>query len=261
MGAVASRATPRHTQTMPLRLGSLDLGLVPRLAVPLSDADIGDERVRRLADIAELRLDQFSDHTPPGVVAVVEQARTMGLPLIATVRAQAEGGAAEIDDQHRWALYDAVAPLVDGLDVELHTPIRDRVVALARRHQKLAIVSHHDFAATPIASDLTALADAAAQHGADVVKIAAYAASSADLDRLFDLLRARRAAGAVVIAMGPRGAISRVVFPLFGSLITYGFLRQANSPGQLPLEQLYDELRRYSPEFAATHPAPTAAGN
>lgn len=241
---------------MSLRLGSLALGPAPRIAVPLSDADVREAPDRlRLADIAELRIDQFAAHAPDAVTAVVEQARGLGLPLIATVRAANEGGALDLSDDHRWALFDAVAPLVDALDVELNAPIRDRVVALAKRHQKLAIVSHHDFAATPIESDLAGLAALAVQVGADVVKIAAYAAAQADLDRLLDLLRARRSAGAIVIGMGPRGAVSRVLFPILGSLITYGFLHAANAPGQVPLEELYDELRRYSPEFAATRPA------
>lgn len=241
---------------MSLRLGSLVLGSVPRIAVPISDADVqaASERLR-LADIGELRIDQFAAHTPDAVVGVVEQARRLGLPLIATVRAADEGGAARLDDDHRWALFEAVAPLVDGLDVELHAAIRDRVIALAKRHQKLAIVSHHDFAGTPIASDLSALASTASEHGADVVKIAAYTAAAADLERLVDLLRARRGGGTIVIGMGPRGTVTRVLFPILGSLITYGFLDAANAPGQLALEDLYDELRRYSPEFAATRPA------
>jgi 3-dehydroquinate dehydratase-1 len=240
---------------MPLRLGSLDLGPVPRIAVPLADTDLeaGADRIRRLADIAELRIDTFSALEPGPVVAAVERARELGVPRIATVRSVAEGGVADLPDDHRWALFDAVAPLVDAIDVELQAPICDRVVALAKRHQKLAIVSHHDFAATPIESDLAGIAARAAQQGADAVKIAAYAAAPSDLDRLLDLLRARRASGAIIIALGPRGVASRVFFPLFGSLISYGFLHAANAPGQLALEDLYDELHRYSPEFAAAH--------
>jgi 3-dehydroquinate dehydratase-1 len=242
---------------MPPCLGSLTLGAVPRIAVPVSDADLRAhaQRLRRAADVVELRIDQFAAHSPEAVAAAAGAARAIGLPLLATVRASSEGGAVALDDAQRWALYEAAAPLVDGLDVELRAALCDRVVALAKRHGKLAVVSHHDFAATPTAPDLDGLAEAAARHGADVVKIAAYTAAAADLERLLHLLLARRAGGAIVIGMGPRGAASRVLFPLLGSLITYGFLETANAPGQLALEDLYDELRRYSPEFAATHPA------
>ena len=57
-----------------------------------------------------------------------------------------------------------------------------------------------------------------------------------------------------LVAMGAHGVASRVFFPLFGSLISYGGVGAAGAPGQLPLAELYAELRRYSPEFAAAHP-------
>src|SRR5262249_46175996 len=135
-------------------------------------------------------------------------------------------------------------------------PICDRVVALAQQHKRLAIVSHHDFAATPSDADLAALFDGAVRAGADVVKIAGHAADAADADRLLGFLRARRERGLIVIAMGPHGVASRVFFPLLGSLITYAFAGQAMAPGQLSLSELHAELCRYSPEFAAAHAAP-----
>ena len=125
----------------------------------------------------------------------------------------------------------------------------------ARRHGNLAIVSHHDFAATPPDADLAAHFDAALDVGADIVKIATHAASGADTDRLLGFLRARRERGLIVIAMGTHGVASRFFFPLCGSLLTYGFVAQSGAPGQLPLAELYRELQRYSPAFAAAHPA------
>ena len=53
--------------------------------------------------------------------------------------------------------------------------------------------------------------------------------------------------------MGPHGVASRVFFPLFGSLLTYGFVGQAGAPGQLSLADLHAELCRYSPAFVAVH--------
>lgn len=237
-------------------LGTLELGAVPRIAVPLTDADVRvhADAVRRYADIAELRIDQFTHHDPPYVADICRRARALGRPLIATVRAAAEGGAAALSEAQRLAFFEAAAPLVDGLDIELHAPICDRVVDLAESHGCMVIVSHHDFERTPSDTDLAALFDAAALADADVVKIAAQATSAADTDRLLGFLRARRERGLIVIAMGPHGVASRVFFPLCGSLITYGFASTANAPGQLPLAELHAALRRYSPEFATAHP-------
>ena len=81
------------------------------------------------------------------------------------------------------------------------------------------------------------------------MKLAVTACGSGDVERTLDLLRAQRPKGLIVIAMGEHGASSRVFFPLFGSLLTFGFARQANAPGQLSVEAVFEELSRYSPEF------------
>jgi 3-dehydroquinate dehydratase-1 len=241
-----------------LSLGSLALGSVPRIAAALTDADLRlhADAVRRFADVAELRIDRFARTDAASVLAVCRSAQGLERPLIATIRAADEGGGAALADAERLALFEAVVPLVAALDIELRAPICDRVVALAHAHGRLAIVSQHDFSATPADAELAARFDAAALAEADVVKIAAYAASPADADRLVGFLRARRERGLIVIAMGPHGVASRVFYPLLGSLITYGFAGEAMAPGQLSIAELHAELRRYSPEFAAAHPAP-----
>lgn len=239
-----------------LNLGALELGTVPRIAVPLTDADVQThaDAVRCYADAVELRIDRFNRHDPAHVADVCRAARGLGLPLIATVRAAEEGGAVVLSDDQRLALFAAALPLADAVDVELRAPIRDRVVALARGRGALAIVSHHNFAHTPSDADLTAVCDAALLARADVVKIATLTTDAADADRLLDLLRARRN-HLIVIGMGPHGVASRVFFPLIGSLLTYGFVDRAGAPGQLSIAELHAALRRYSPAFAAAHPA------
>jgi 3-dehydroquinate dehydratase-1 len=240
-----------------LRLGALALGPIPRIVAPLSERDLrgAADGVRRYADAVELRIDRFERHELAHVEQVCRAAGALGLPRIATVRAADEGGAVALADAQRQAILDAVSGAVDAVDIELRAPICRSVVDGAHRRGKLAIVSYHDFTATPSDPELAALCDAAVDRGADIVKIAANAASAADTDRLLGLLRARRDHGLIVIAMGEHGIASRVFFPLFGSLLTYGFLAQSGAPGQLPLDELYSELRRYSPAFAASHPA------
>jgi len=240
-----------------LRLGALTLGPIPRIVAPLSELDLhgAADAVRRYADAIELRIDRFERHEPAYVEQVCRAAGALGLPRIATVRAADEGGAVALADAQRLAIFDAVSAAVDAVDIELRAPICRTVVDGARRRGKLAIVSLHDFAATPSDTELGAHIDAAFDAGADIAKIAAHAASAADTDRLLGVLRARRERGLIVIAMGAHGIASRVFFPLFGSLLTYGFAVQEGAPGQLPLAELYGALQRYSPAFAAAHPA------
>ncbi|MDX2166963.1 MAG: type I 3-dehydroquinate dehydratase [Deltaproteobacteria bacterium] len=236
-----------------IRLGDLVLDATPHIAVAITDAALDEPAWVALADCIELRIDQFVHRDVAHVTAACRAARALGKPLLATVRATSEGGAGGLDDPTRRALYAAVAPLVDGLDIELRSPLCDETVALARRHERLAIVSYHDFDRTADDATLRAVLRQGSDHG-DVVKIAAAAHGPDDLARLCDLLRAD-GPPRIVIGMGAEGAASRVFFPLVGSLLTYSFVGEPTAPGQLALADLYDSLRHYSPSFAAAHPA------
>lgn len=236
-----------------MRLGPLELGTMPRIVAAATDGDLDESAWAALADCIELRVDQFADPTPAAARAAAERARRIGKPLIGTVRWSSEGGALALDDAQRLALYEAIAPHVDGLDIELRAPICDRVVGLARARQQLAIVSAHFFDATPTDDVLHDLLADGARRG-DVAKIAAAVHGDQDLRRLRELLRAP-GPPRIVIGMGAAGADSRVEFPLHGSLLTYSFAAAPSAPGQLALPELYDALRQRSPAFAASHPA------
>ncbi len=234
-----------------IRIGRVDLGALPRIAVPLDDRRLS-ERVAtatRWADIVELRVDMFGSHERDAVTAACKLVRTAA-PLLVTVRSRDQGGAADLDDEQRLALYKTAAAHADAIDVELRSPICARAIELARAHGLTTIASHHDFTATPDDATLNAIADQARDRGAAICKIAATAQCASDMTRLLDLLRDRAAdQGMIVIAMGPHGAASRVFFPLCGSLLTYGFLEEAVAPGQLSIRELRTELERYCPEL------------
>jgi 3-dehydroquinate dehydratase-1 len=237
-------------------LGRLTLGSMPCIAAAITDGELRSERelVCRYADVIELRIDRFARHEPSYVADACEQARGLERPLIATVRVAAQGGDADLSDPQRLAAFEAAIPFVDAVDVELRSTICAAVTTLAARHGRLAIVSHHDFTATPSEAELVDMWKAADQlDGANIFKIAGYANDTRDIERLLDFLRSRRTRGLIVLAMGPHGVASRVFFPLLGSLITYGYVSTPGAAGQLSLAELYAELRRYSPEFAAAH--------
>src|SRR5207249_11124420 len=113
---------------MSLSIGQLELGEIPRIAVPLLDDDPrGDvEAIRDLADIIELRIDGFSNLDPEhvrGVIGEIREASADSLPLIATIRAADEGGIAAVPDDVRGELFVATLPLVDAVDIELNSAL------------------------------------------------------------------------------------------------------------------------------------------
>lgn len=232
-------------------IGSVELGSQPRIVVPLVDAGARKDaaQAKALADIFELRIDLFESREPAAVGRLCEAVRAEKVALIATVRSQGEGGGAALSDDERFRLFEAAMPYVDALDIEHRAALRDRVIALAHGTAKKVIVSHHDFDRTPSDRELITIVDEARAAGADVVKLATAAHSFTDVERLFAILLSQRSKCLVAISLGPYGTASRVFFPLFGSLLTYAFLREAVAPGQLSLRDLHDELRRYDPDF------------
>src|SRR6187549_3669305 len=101
-----------------LRLGALELGTMPRIVAAVTDRDLVDTGWAALADAIELRVDQCRDLTPAAAEAACTAARKTGKPVIATVRWSAEGGSGALTDPQRLALYEALAPHADALDVE-----------------------------------------------------------------------------------------------------------------------------------------------
>ncbi|MDG6104640.1 type I 3-dehydroquinate dehydratase [Dactylosporangium aurantiacum] len=225
--------------------------------VPLVAVSFGDEDAARDAalardlrvDVAELRVDWYASTQPEHAL---EQVRPFaGVPTLATIRSKDEGGYWAGDEPARLRLYEAVMPEVDAVDVELASAeIRPGVVAAARAHGTLVVLSHHDFAATPSAAALDSLVEEGFAAGADLVKISTMAHGPDDVRTLTELTLRHQHRGVIVIGMGAEGAASRVMLPVLGSRITYSAMGGRPAPGQLPFEETVRLLELFSPRFA-----------
>jgi 3-dehydroquinate dehydratase-1 len=227
---------------------------VPRVVLAVDgDRPAILRRARRAGvDLIEARVDQFRRRDPSTVAHTIARLRHYGLPVIGTVRSRLEGGATALSEVQRLQLYARLIPLVDAVDVELRAASLARtVIQAARKARVTVLVSYHDFHATPSMNVLTHLMHRARHLGADVIKIATMAQRADDITRLLEFTLAHRRQHVVTIAMGPAGSVSRLMFPLAGSLLTY--THDTPSHGQLPLRELATFLRRYSPAFAAAH--------
>jgi 3-dehydroquinate dehydratase-1 len=236
---------------MSVRFGDLVLEAgKPSVAVSFTDADSADD-IAAAKDagvaIAELRIDLFADTS---VANVVETARRLnGLPLLATIRMSEEGGRWTGGETQRQALFEALLPDVDALDIELQAT--ETLAALAPKVKaagKALVVSHHDFSATPSPDELADIARRARDAGADIVKVAATIVNEEDLAALAGLLTSRPAPNLVVIGMGERGLVTRMLFPALGSLFTFaGKGERASAPGQLSYERTLSLLSTLYP--------------
>jgi 3-dehydroquinate dehydratase/shikimate dehydrogenase len=210
-------------------VASLCISLTERLTVDLIDrmSDLSG-----LADMFEIRADLVSD------IDLLTVRRAANKPLIFTARAESEGGKMRDDDPRRHTLlHEAVRRGYEYVDVEYRSGFFD---LMTEKAGKGLIVSFHDMTGTP--QDLETLYQGMCKAGADVVKIAVSPRSITDVGRLMEL--ARRHAGGktplVAIALGPLGAITRIIGPKYGAPFVYASAGKGHeaAAGQIPAEEM-----------------------
>ncbi len=81
--------------------------------------------------------------------------------------------------------------------------------------------------------------------GADIAKLAVTPGSIDDTLRLLEVTH-QAVFPVCTIAMGQLGTHTRVVAPLYGSVLTYGAVDEAVAPGQLKIDELKHMLELLS---------------
>jgi 3-dehydroquinate dehydratase-1 len=233
-----------------IKPGFLSPGDIPRIALVITDRE-ANQAVKSLGvDALEARVDMFSSLEADYIAANIRRRRETGLPIILTVRnAAAEGGKSHISDEKKLEIFQSCTAWVDAVDIELSSPLLTPVIKLAKRYKRAAIVSSHNFQKTPPQGILEGILKKVFKKGADIAKIAAYANSQEDVRRLMFFTLKHREDRVITMSLGDIGAISRLAFPLAGSLLVYGYIDQPFAPGQIPLKKLQQDLRRYYPAY------------
>jgi 3-dehydroquinate dehydratase type I len=231
---------------MEICICNFKLGEVPLIAGVLTDTDVLtiNKDLLNPADLIELRIDMFEDISSDHIENIFRAAKeNFKKPIIATVRDVKEGGQREIAD--KLGIYKAVVPLSDVIDVEIGSEdILTETKKLCHTYRKLLIGSYHNFEFTPDNDFLDSIVSRGKELGVDIVKIAAMARDREDLIRLMFLTQRHKDTGIITMSMGDRGLPSRVFNPLFGSLITYGYINHPSAPGQLSVSELIYIFRR-----------------
>ena len=221
-----------------MKIGKLTLGNTPRIAAVIVDSE--DKKAisvakRGGADLLELRIDCFKKRDALYIQKTIKNIKAVNLPVIATIRSKVEGGKAAISDSARLGLFETIIPFVDAVDIELSSSkILKDIINQAHRFNKKVIVSYHNFKNTPEQKKLEAIIKNSKKAGSDIVKIATLARDKKDIIRLASLTVSHE--NIITIAMGRLGTLSRLLFPMLGSLLTYCSVTKASAPGQIPLK-------------------------
>jgi len=197
------------------------------------------ELTREGVDLFEMRID-LMEMPLETTVEFLEKVHAARIPSIGTLRET------ETNRQKRLDICREILPFVDALDVELGSPLAEKIHAMTQG--KIIIVSEHDFEKTPDIPALKDMVDRSIRQGAHIVKIAAMANDRSDITRLLRFTEDTDVP-MVSISMGPLGTISRVLAPLFGSLYSYAFVHGSVAPGQLPVKDLAAYFKQLYPEI------------
>jgi len=219
----------------------------PLVVLPVDDNGLENRlaaAVDKGIDMVELRIDQFSDLSVDYVVSKAKLVKEYNLGMICTVRSKEEGGA-DIPNDKRLELFEAVAGLADILDVELSSKINRKVIEIARDEGKIPLVSYHDFEKTPPEDEIQSIINRASQLGAGIIKYAFKVNSTQDVSRILCVTARNRDKKLVAIGMGELGKITRVAGFFFGSVLTYTYIGRSFAPGQIEAGKLIEELKFY----------------
>ncbi|HEY66332.1 MAG TPA: type I 3-dehydroquinate dehydratase [Caldilineae bacterium] len=194
------------------------------------------ERVARVADVAEIRLDFMSEYDLSTLL------RHRPCPVIITHRPEREGGRYQGDERSRIEpLLEAIELGAEHVDIEWDAA---ELLADVDRPRTRLIVSSHDFERMP--DDLPGRYRLLAGKGADVIKLVGMAHDVTDLIPVARIWR-EMDRPTIAIAMGPVGMASRILSLRSPSCyLTYATLgdgaRQV-APGQLAVADLHDVYR------------------
>ena len=192
------------------------------------------------SDMVELRLDLIATD-PIEAIKAVRKATTK--PIIATNRLKAEGGKFEGNERERCELLIQASIYADYVDIELRAELRDEFV---RSVNKPVIISYHDFQGMPDLMEMRSILEDMKRAGASIAKIAVTPSKMKDnLQILEFLLEADMPL--CIIAMGKLGRHLRAVAPLYGSVLTYGYVFEATAPGQMSVKELKEAMRLLDP--------------
>ncbi len=215
--------------------------LKPRIVAALGKDAARDILVCGDADMIEVRLDLID--MPLETLKIVRSATEK--PIIVTNRMKSEGGQFGGSEQKRIRILSEAAAYADWIDVELKAPMRNDILKMI---DKPAIISYHDFIGMPSREELNAIMREMKQTGAKIAKIAVTPSSLKDNLLILDFLLDAEMP-LCMIAMGKVGRHLRAVAPIYGSVLTYGYVSQAVAPGQMSIAELRASLNLLDADF------------
>jgi 3-dehydroquinate dehydratase type I len=197
------------------------------------------QNIKGKADMAEIWLDHIRD------LNVSDLLKNKPLPVICVCKKPDEKGRFKGTNKEVIKVLAEASKLgADYIDVPLNIcDLRFEISDSKFKNLKSKIIiSYHNFTKTPPTSVLLKTAEDIKKMGADIVKISVMAKSLNDTIRMIILAKILqfKKIPHILIAMGKKGVLSRVLTPTLGGTIMFAPLSRSRSsaPGQLTVGEL-----------------------
>lgn len=202
------------------------------------------------ADVIELRIDLLEGEETR-IERLKEFVAMLKMPVIVTNRKKEEGGSFAGTEEERIGMLNSILETVavNAVDIEFFSPEEGKttIVEKAKSLHIPVIFSFHDFKGMPGRSDIVKIIAGMYEEGGKIAKIAVTPRTLSDALLLLDLTHDLSSEGKLLatIGMGPVGRHLRVIAPLYGSVLTYGFVEgEEVAPGQFSVEELRSMLEK-----------------
>jgi 3-dehydroquinate dehydratase-1 len=202
-----------------------------RIVASLGRNALRDVRATEDADIVELRLDLVEGNP---LETLKEVRKATSIPIIATNRPSFEGGQFQGSEQERIMVLQRASDYAEYVDIELRAELRDDLLDSV---EIPAIVSHHDFFRTPPKEELSSIIGEISGTRAEIAKIAVTPLRLKDNLLILEFLLESEMP-LCMIAMGKLGKHLRALSPIYGSVLTYGYISQPTASGQMSVSEL-----------------------
>lgn len=193
------------------------------------------------ADLVEIRLDLLEKISLEKASRLFKDIKEhLKLPIILTIRKKSEGGSFKGTDASRLKFFSVFTPLSDYIDIEISSVKSLKgIIYLSKTKKKKLILSYHNFINTPSFSQIDSIIKQASASKPFITKIACFCNTTADFIRLLDLCKNQaKSSNLAIIPMGKFSQIGRILCPMLGSSLAYGYIDASVVSNQLSLKQL-----------------------
>ncbi|MDA1316391.1 MAG: type I 3-dehydroquinate dehydratase [bacterium] len=210
-----------------------------RICTPVTGKTIDEflsnlNKTQEVSGFVELRVDSIENVSESDIETI---SQNLTVESIFTCRKNSEGGMYGGDEKSRIMILEhALNQNFDFVDIELST-MED--YSFKKRTSKL-IVSYHNFSHTPSYWDMQKIIATINSFNPDIIKISTMITQDYEVTKIYRLLTNKpHDEERIVIGMGEKGKMTRILGPLLGSYCTYASTKWGETaPGQIDIDEM-----------------------